>query len=56
MRCNDAIVYLKMKNKLPNENRSANFLAFKISTGKYSVDNDIQNMPMPRHIRNPNIR
>lgn len=25
--------YLKMKNKLPNEKRRANFLAFSISTG-----------------------
>lgn len=49
-------LYLKIKNTLPNENKSANFLAFKINTGKYNVDNDIQNIPIPKHIKNPNIR
>lgn len=48
--------YLKMKNKLPNENRRANFLAFKIKTGMYSVETDMQKIPRLRHTKNPKIR
>lgn len=47
--------YLIMKNRLPNENKSANFLAFSISTGIYSVDNDMQKMPRLTHTKKPNI-
>lgn len=45
-----------MKNKLPNENNNANFLAFNINTGIYNVDKDIQNIPKPMQTTNPKIR
>lgn len=48
--------YLTIKNKLPNENKRANFLAFSINTGIYRVESDMQKIPRPKHTKNPIIR